>query len=726
MLIGLRIVLKNHDWTRNIFKKQCFKLPLTVLFLHCTKTLDMKKQLLFLTLLLAFVGLGSRSLACQASFTWNADSTGGIYFTNTSTGTYSNVSWSFGDGTASSQMNPYHQYNATSWYLVCLTVWDSSGCQSSVCDTVYSGAAFPNCMASFQSSVQGNTVTFTNLSTGTYQGYSFNYGDNTTGTSFQHTYAQPGVYTVCLNIGTNFASPCSDTYCATIVISGTSNCNAQFTSIDTMGGVLFMPQVYQSNWTYSWAFGDGGISSNPYPTHSYNAPGTYLACLTVTNAAQNCTVTYCDSIYVANATACQAAFSLQVGANGQVNFYGYNANGPALGGTWFWNFGDGTTATGQNPSHQFTSNGIYNVCLTIQVNGCTDVYCYTVAINNVGVNCNPQFTVNDSVGVYYFIPAVFSGNYDYFWSFGDGTTSTAPWTTHTYTGSGPWVVCLTVIDSSQGCSAVSCDTVYGSSVPPIPCQSYFSYFSDSTGNVSFYNASVGSYSNVLWSFGDGTSSTSFNPMHAYSGSGPYVVCLTIFGNAPGNPCQSSWCDTIFPSLNANSCVPVFYTYPDSSLFGTGTVNFTLMNPCQNTTYVWNFGDGTVVTTTNGTVPPHQYAATGWYNVCVLATTASGFYNYCNQVYALRLSAGINQVEKIDATIFPNPAKESATLRFVASGETTMEVMGLDGRMVSTQNAGSLSGEVQLNVDFTTLENGLYFVRLYSGDQRGMVKVMVQH
>src|SRR4051812_36645226 len=108
----------------------------------------MKKQFLLMTLLLAFTGFSMQGLGCQASFTWSADTSGGIQFTNTSTGVVAvGAQWSFGDGTGSSWTNPYHQYNSTSWYIVCLTVWDSVNCQSTFCDTVMAAGQSTNCVA---------------------------------------------------------------------------------------------------------------------------------------------------------------------------------------------------------------------------------------------------------------------------------------------------------------------------------------------------------------------------------------------------------------------------------------------------------------------------------------------------------------------------------------------------------------------------------------------------
>jgi PKD repeat protein len=53
--------------------------------------------------------------------------------------------------------------------------------------------------------------------------------------------------------------------------------------------------------------------------------------------------------------------------------------------TWYWDFGDGTTSTEQNPVHTFNEAGQYNVCLTITTDSisCTSTYCEIVYIQLV-------------------------------------------------------------------------------------------------------------------------------------------------------------------------------------------------------------------------------------------------------------------------------------------------------------------------------------------------------
>ncbi len=58
-----------------------------------------------------------------------------------------------------------------------------------------------------------------------------------------------------------------------------------------------------------------------------------------------------------------------------------------------------------------------------------------------------------------------------------------------------------------------------------------------------WNTSWGGDGNYgfLWEFGDDSSSTDAWPVHAYAGTGPYVLCLTL---TDGSGCTSTYCDTL--------------------------------------------------------------------------------------------------------------------------------------------------------------------------------------
>ncbi|HRS40188.1 MAG TPA: PKD domain-containing protein, partial [Bacteroidia bacterium] len=118
--------------------------------------------------------------------------------------------------------------------------------------------------------------------------------------------------------------------------------------------------------------------------------------------------------------------------------------------SWIWDFGDGSGSTQQNPTHQYSTPGTYDVSLVIENSlGCTDTVTQTIVIapppvaaftaTSACVNSNVSFTDQTS-------PAGTSWN----WTFGDGGSSTLQNPTHTYASPGTYNVTL-VSTSAGGC-----------------------------------------------------------------------------------------------------------------------------------------------------------------------------------------------------------------------------------------------------------------------------------
>jgi hypothetical protein len=61
--------------------------------------------------------------------------------------------------------------------------------------------------------------------------------------------------------------------------------------------------------------------------------------------------------------------------------------------SYLWDFGDGTSDTGQFPTHVYTQAGSYALCVTViavgqnanMVSTCTDTYCDTLTVDSTGV-----------------------------------------------------------------------------------------------------------------------------------------------------------------------------------------------------------------------------------------------------------------------------------------------------------------------------------------------------
>lgn len=137
---------------------------------------------------------------------------------------------------------------------------------------------------------------------------------------------------------------------------------AGFTDVATVCAVVFTDTStgdLLNGWL--WDFGDGGFSIEQNPTHGYATPGTYTVTLFVASEcgagdsiSHNVTVT---------AETVVAAFT-DTGIGSTFIFVdGSSANSGIA--SWAWDFGDGGSASVQNPTYSYSASGTFHVTLTI-------------------------------------------------------------------------------------------------------------------------------------------------------------------------------------------------------------------------------------------------------------------------------------------------------------------------------------------------------------------------
>ena len=357
-----------------------------------------------------------KSSNCASSFSSSFSGGGITNFLNQSTpspGPTDSVAyhWDFGDGNSSTVLNPSHQYSQAGTYLVCLitSVFDTVNtilCTDTFCNNVVVTTPL-GCQAVFTWSAVATQVNFSNQSVaapGVATSYHWDFGDGNTDTTISpsHQYGQPGVYQVCLIItGVSATSMCFDTICHSVSVLASPGCQSLFTWSNASSQTSFTNQSLVSATSparYFWDFGDGSIDSIMNPTHSYNSPGSYIACLTVQvldSGVVVCTDVFCDTVIVSGANPfCKSLYLVDTVNSTQGNVVVWNYATPQIGAAGYqtsfsWNFGDGTTSNQPYPQHTYASAGVYPVCLTIQSidslqNVCTDVFCDTLGVDSLG------------------------------------------------------------------------------------------------------------------------------------------------------------------------------------------------------------------------------------------------------------------------------------------------------------------------------------------------------
>jgi len=482
-----------------------------------------------------------------------------------------------------------------------------------------------NISASYSYTTQGSRVSFAGTSTPGGPGqYTWYFGDGkiSYGQNVQHTYTEPGSYSVCLkylSLDSTRKNPCTTTYCDSVTIVG---CNFQPSFTDSILGntVHFSGNVlpYEPGF-YTWYFGDGNTAFGKNVLHEYSAPGNYAVCLKYQsyNSRSNgdtCYKYFCDSITIEGCNI-QASFSKNLqGKN--ATFAGNNSSNEE--GIYTWNFGDGNTAHGQRTQHHYSNPGTYIVCMSYQSfntlsNGdtCSASVCDTITIEGCKLEGSfTHHTIGNNVALSGSCtpngPGIFT------WYFGDGNTATGQFTQHHYSSPGVYVVCMDFqsFDSlfiQDSCSAYVCDTIIIES-----CTIEASFTNNTFGKTATFAGSNSSNEPGIykWNFGDGSFDFGQNAQHSYSNPGTYAVCMTYQSFNPlsnGDTCFASVCDSItIEGCNLEGSFTHHISGSNVSLTGSCTPNGPGI-------FTWYFGDGNTAT---GQFTQHHYSAPGVYPVCM--------------------------------------------------------------------------------------------------------------
>lgn len=326
----------------------------------------------------------------------------------------SSWSWSFGDGTSSTEQNPTHHYAQPGNYNTKLFVIGNDGCNS---DTLILPITInPNPIANFSSidACLGVTTSFTNQSSipsGSITSWKWDYGvtptENSSDQNTTYTYTSSGTYSASL-IATSDKG-CIDTVVKTVTIH--PNPVADFDVINPTGCSPFCVDFINntsvssgniSQWT--WDF-ENGNSTEKNPNNCYtnttSAASTYSVGL-IAKSDKGCSDTVVKIDYITVHPQPNAQFSadpLIVDLNNtEVTFTNSSTNATS----YSWNFGDGTpNSNSGNTKHEFPATGFgeYWVVLTAKNSiGCLDTASVKITV-----------TAPDPI---YEIPNVFSPNGD--------------------------------------------------------------------------------------------------------------------------------------------------------------------------------------------------------------------------------------------------------------------------------------------------------------------------
>lgn len=444
----------------------------------------------------------------------------------------------------------------------------------------------------------GQQITFTDNSSGTIQTYSWTFPGATPATSTLQNpvviWNTPGVknVTLVLNSGSSIQSSVSKQ----VTIVGPPS--ADFTS--SVDGLTVTFNAIAANATgYEWDFGDGELSFEQNPVHTYLEANYYTVILTVTGPCGTATKTLNIN------TAPTAMFSAAPTSGCAPMTVSFDNESSPNAISYLWQFPGGTpTSSNQaNPVVVYQTSGVFNVTLTATNSLGSSVFSQQQFIN---VQNLPSSTYSFAVnGLTVTFTNTSVNGTSFLWNFGDGQTSTLMNPVHTYATGGVYNVVLT---TTNACGNTNNTQSVVLATPPVA--SFTATPTSGCGplTVQFTNNSSNA-TGISWSFPGGTPSTSTenNPVVVYNTPGVFTATLTATNIAgPSTATQNISVQTV-PATSFSSAVNgAIATFTNAS---TGA-----------TTYSWNFGDGQSSTMAN---PEHTYANDGIYTVVLTSINACG-------------------------------------------------------------------------------------------------------
>jgi len=352
-----------------------------------------------------------------------------VQFTDQSTGSPTSWSWTFGDGTTSTLQSPSHTYTTAGTYTVSLTVRNAAGATNTKTRTNLISVTSPipptttttvpatptvtltvsptgtehnppvaDFTATPTSGAGPLTVRFTDTSTGLPTSWYWFFGDNLLSTEQNpsHIYMQSGTYTVNL-VAINANGYTIKTKTDYITVTQADALTANFAATPTSGPaplqVQFTDQSGGGPTSWFWIFGDGTASTDQSPSHTYSQAGTYTTSLTVRNTAGLTSVKEGTITVTAAPQTLLAAFTVntQTAVAGQTIITGTDTS-TGSPTTWYWDFGDGFTASIPNINHFYSEVGSYTMSLTVTSGSQTSTTSKTITVTAV-----PVTTVTTSV-----------------------------------------------------------------------------------------------------------------------------------------------------------------------------------------------------------------------------------------------------------------------------------------------------------------------------------------
>jgi len=485
-----------------------------------------------------------------------------VQFTDASfpngTGNIITWDWDFGDplsgvNNTSVVENPIHVFTDGGIFDVRLIVTNFNDCQDTIIKQVHVNVS-PDVAFLYENPCEDTLTYFwpdsSAMDPTSVISWFWDFGDGQTSTSPSpaHNYEVSGYYDVVLTIVDT--GICTSIYTEEIFINASPEALFDVSDITCEHSPVYFEDLssvansFIVEWY--WEFGDGTDTTiyfpdNPNVEHTYALDGTYLVTLNV-ESEDTCYANTSQFVVVGPAPI--ALYNHDAACDGTLTQFWDNSS---MGGgqtitQWFWDFGDPAsapnhTSTLQDPEHEFSAPGIYDVSLAVtNIDGCTDTLVQQVQVN---VAAPADFYSIDTCHTFYtqfFVDTITTDTaaiivYD--WDFGDGSLHSYDMNPiHLYADAGTYDVTLTIQDTS-GCSNAVTHSILVRDLPIALFESETACTNDSTYfNDESYTVNGDLIVSWEWDFDDPASgaanySSLQNPAHLFTANTSFDVKLVV-------------------------------------------------------------------------------------------------------------------------------------------------------------------------------------------------------
>ncbi|MEZ4923446.1 MAG: PKD domain-containing protein [Crocinitomicaceae bacterium] len=571
---------------------------------------------------------------------------------------FSSYDWDFGDGNnASGNYYVDHAYSSIGSYNVSVTVANGCGVDTVLTDVVTVSNTTPvqNPQQDLPDTICPGSQFYAQAWASDGVSFVWDMGDGSplvNDQGHEYSYASAGTYYTQVTI----TNDCGNTITLndSVVVNNNAPVNNAYLNISQTTACPGDLINFWSNWEYNFYidFGDGqGTSSDSY--HAYSTAGTYPITATIQNTCGN-SVTLYDTIYIQNNLPISGGIWVSSWPDPacpgtEIEFstdYGYQI--------YTWNFGDGTSANGQDANHIYNAAGTYTATVTVE-NGCG----YT-ATNTTTVHIQDNLPINQvdydlpvdttCIGNTVFIQGDNGEPYSYTWDMGDGTVYTDDWAVaHSWDALGTYYITITVTNTCGNDSTVVDSIVVSDNYQLDPADvQIFVQPTGCVGDELIFVLIPAGLGDITWYFGDGGSTSTVEQVfvqgiaqvdvsyHTYTAPGTYWAKYELI-NGCGNTVTDSVQMTIgVPGDNVSINTELLIDETQTACQG-HPVEFMAIG---GGTYIWDFGDGSGQLVTYNSLDPvyHTYANAGSYTVKVTGVNGCGNTDVSDETFVIPPSA----------------------------------------------------------------------------------------